>query len=66
MSPLRALALGAVGLALQILVLMPAVDHAVAENAALHYVQHGVIFAGGLMMGVALRDLMLARRRSRL
>ena len=65
MSPLRALVLGGIGLLLQVIVLLPAVDHAVEESAPLHYLQHGLIFGGGLLFGLALRDLLLLQRRSR-
>ena len=62
LSPRLAVALGAVGLLLQVLVLLPPVDRAITTNPTLHYTQHGVIFLGGLLMGVALRDLLVAGR----
>lgn len=64
LSPMRALALGAVGLLCQVVALLPPVDDAVATNAAIHYLQHGIIFAGGICMGIALRDLLLMSRRA--
>ena len=56
LSPRGAVALGALGLALQVLALLPFFDDNVDSNPTLHYTQHGVIFLGGLLMGVALRD----------
>lgn len=64
MSPMRALVLGAVGLLCQVVALLPPVDDAVDTNAAIHYLQHGIIFAGGVCMGIALRDLLLMSRRA--
>lgn len=63
MRPMRALLLGGVGLLLQGLVLLPFFDDHVDSNPALHYLQHGLVFAGGICMGIALRDLLLANRR---
>ena len=62
LSPRAAVALGALGLALQVLALLPFVDDNVDTNPTLHYTQHGVIFLGGLLMGVALRDLLVQGR----
>lgn len=62
LTPYRALLLGAIGLALQGVALLPWIDDAVTTNAALHYLQHGIIFAGGVCMGVALRDLLVMTR----
>ncbi|MGA0122190.1 MAG: hypothetical protein ACO3KD_04185 [Gaiellales bacterium] len=64
LSPMRALVLGAVGLLCQVVALLPPVDDAVATNAAIHYLQHGIIFFGGVCMGIALRDLLLLSRRT--
>ena len=60
---MRALLLGGLGLLLQVVALLPPVDDAVDSNAAMHYLQHGIIFAGGLCMGIALRDLLMMSRR---
>ena len=60
---MRALVLGGLGLLLQIVALLPPVENAVATIAAFHYLQHGIIFAGGLCMGIALRDLLMMSRR---
>jgi hypothetical protein len=45
-----------------VVALLPPIDDAVATNAAIHYLQHGIIFAGGLCMGIALRDLLMMSR----
>ena len=63
LSPWRALTLGGVGLVLQVVALLPPIDLAVNSNAALHYLQHGIIFTGGVCMGIALRDLLVMSRR---
>ncbi len=63
LTPMRALVLGGLGLLLQVVALLPPVDDAVDSNAAMHYLQHGIIFAGGLCMGIALRDLLMMSRR---
>ena len=60
---MRALLLGGLGLLLQVVALLPPVDDAVDSNAAMHYLQHGIIFAGGVCMGIALRDLLMMCRR---
>lgn len=52
------LALGAV--VMEILLVMPWVDHAADRNATVHFTQHGLIFLGGVAIGFALREL--ARR----
>jgi hypothetical protein len=63
LSPMRALVLGAIGLICQVIALLPPIERAVDANAAIHYLQHGIIFFGGVCMGVALRDLLLMSRR---
>lgn len=63
LTPMRALVLGGFGLLLQVVALLPAVEGAVDANGAMHYLQHGIIFAGGLCMGIALRDLLMMSRR---
>ena len=63
LTPRNAVLLGALGLLLEVLAILPPIDDATATNATLHYTQHGVLFLGGLMMGVALRDLLIAGRR---
>ena len=63
LTPMRALLLGSLGLLLQVVALLPAVDEASESIAAMHYLQHGIIFAGGVCMGIALRDLLMMSRR---
>jgi hypothetical protein len=62
MSPRGAVGLGALALILELLLISPWVDDAADSNNLVHFTQHGLIFVGGLLMGVALRDLMLAAR----
>lgn len=52
------IALGAV--LIEILLVMPWVDHAADRNQTVHFTQHGLIFLGGVAIGFALREL--ARR----
>lgn len=59
MSPRAALALGTCGFALEVILLTPWVDDVTADNATVHFTQHGLIFVGGILMGWALRDLRL-------
>ena len=63
LGPRSAVVVGAIGLALEIVAILPPIDEATDTNATLHYSQHGVLFLGGLMMGVAIRDLLTAGRR---
>jgi hypothetical protein len=62
MTPRAAVGLGALALLLELLLISPWVDEAADSNSLAHFTQHGLIFVGGLLMGVALRDLMLAAR----
>jgi hypothetical protein len=48
------LLLGALALALELVLITPWVDHAAERNQTVHYTQHGLIFLGGLLMGYAL------------
>jgi hypothetical protein len=59
MTPRGALALGACGFVLELLLLTPWVDELSEDNATVHFTQHGLIFLGGVLMGWALRDLRL-------
>ena len=63
LAPRTAVLLGGLGLLLEVLAILPPIDRATATNSTLHYSQHGVLFIGGLLMGIALRDLMVAVRR---
>ncbi len=64
MSPRTAVLVGALGLLLEIVTILPPVDEATETNATLHYSQHGLVFLGGLLMGLALRDLIVTGRGS--
>ena len=59
MTPRGALALGTLGFLLEVSLLSPWADDFAADNATVHFTQHGLIFVGGLLMGWALRDLRL-------
>ena len=63
MEPRTAVLVGGLGLLLEVLAILPPIDRATATNPTLHYSQHGILFIGGLLMGIALRDLMVAVRR---
>lgn len=62
MTPLVAVLVGGLGLLLEIVTILPPIDDAVESNSTLHYTQHGLVFLGGLLMGLALRDLFVAGR----
>jgi hypothetical protein len=48
---------------LEITLLMPFVDHLADANQTIHFTQHGFIFAGGVLLGLALRDVQRTSRR---
>ena len=48
---------------LEMLLLMPFVDHLADANNTIHFTQHGFIFAGGVLLGLAIRDVQRASRR---
>ena len=56
MSRLRSLSLVAIAALLELLLIAPFVDHLADSNPTIHFTQHGLIFLGGVLMGVALRD----------
>ena len=60
--PTRSLVLASIAAALEILVILPFVDHLADKNPMIHFTQHGLIFAGGVMMGFALRGLRDSRQ----
>ncbi len=62
MHPRVALAVGLAGFVLELVQLTPWMDRLAGENATVHFTQHGLVFAGGLLMGWALRDLRLIAR----
>jgi hypothetical protein len=63
LKPRTAVLIGGLGLLLEILAILPPIDDATDTNPTLHYSQHGVLFLGGLLMGIALRDLLASGRR---
>jgi RsiW-degrading membrane proteinase PrsW (M82 family) len=48
---------------LEVTLLMPFVDHLADANQTIHFTQHGFIFGGGVLLGMALRDVQRASRR---
>jgi hypothetical protein len=59
---LRALRLVMFAALLEVVLVLPFVDHLADANATIHFTQHGFIFAGGVLMGLALRDVQRASR----
>ena len=60
---LRAFRLVVFAVLLEVTLLMPFVDHLADSNNTIHFTQHGFIFAGGVLLGMALRDVQRASRR---
>jgi hypothetical protein len=60
---LRALRLVVFAALLEVVLVLPFVDHLADANSTIHFTQHGFIFAGGVLMGLALRDVQRASRR---
>lgn len=65
LHPYVALAMGVVALVLDVASLLPPLDTAIDENAALHTAQHGLIFLAGLLVGWAIRDVIAYGRGPR-
>jgi peptidoglycan/LPS O-acetylase OafA/YrhL len=59
----RAFLLVAFVVLLEVTLLMPFVDHLADTNQTIHFTQHGFIFAGGVLLGLALRDVQRTSRR---
>ena len=59
----RALRLVVFAALLELVLVLPFVDHLADANPTIHFTQHGFIFAGGVLMGLALRDVQRASRR---
>jgi hypothetical protein len=59
----RAFCLVAFAVLLEVTLLMPFVDHLADSNNTIHFTQHGFIFAGGVLLGMAIRDVQRASRR---
>jgi hypothetical protein len=57
----RALCLVMFAALLEVVLVMPFVDQ-LAANPTIHFTQHGFIFAGGVLMGLALRDVQRTSR----
>jgi hypothetical protein len=47
---------------LEITLVLPFVDHLADTHPMIHFTQHGFIFAGGVLMGLAIRDVQRASR----
>lgn len=47
---------------LELFLILPFVDHLADAHPTIHFTQHGFIFAGGVLMGLALRDVQRASR----
>ena len=60
---LRAFRLVVFAVLLEVVLLMPFVDHLADSNSTIHFTQHGFIFAGGVLLGLAIRDVQRASRR---
>ena len=60
---LRAFALVVFTVVLEVVLLMPFVDHLADSNNTIHFTQHGFIFAGGVLLGMAIRDVQRSARR---
>jgi hypothetical protein len=59
----RAFGLVLLAVLLEVVLLMPFVDHLADANQTIHFTQHGFIFAGGVLLGMALRDVQRGARR---
>ena len=58
----RAFRLVAFAVLLEVVLLMRFVDHLADSNNTIHFTQHGFIFAGGVLLGLAIRDVQRAAR----
>jgi hypothetical protein len=58
----RALRLLIFAALLEVILILPFVDHLADAHPMIHFTQHGFIFLGGVLMGVALRDAYLLTR----
>ncbi|MCA1682942.1 MAG: hypothetical protein LC685_02965 [Actinobacteria bacterium] len=62
-SPRKALTLGIAALLLEMVLILPIFDQIAGTNPTAHFTQHGGIFLGGVLMGIALRDMFVQSRR---
>jgi hypothetical protein len=60
---LRAFLLVVFTVVLEVVLLMPFVDHLADSNNTIHFTQHGFIFGGGVLLGLAIRDVQRSARR---
>ena len=60
---LRAFLLVVFAVVLEVVLLMPFVDHLADSNNTIHFTQHGFIFGGGVLLGMAIRDVQRSSRR---
>ena len=60
---LRAFALVVFTVVLEVVLLMPFIDHLADSNNTIHFTQHGFIFGGGVLLGMAIRDVQRSARR---
>jgi hypothetical protein len=58
----RALRLVVFAALLEIVLILPFVDHLADTHPMIHFTQHGFIFAGGVLMGLAIRDVQRSSR----
>jgi hypothetical protein len=52
----RSRALVVLAALMETILILPVVDRLADANPTIHFTQHGLIFLGGVLMGVALRD----------
>lgn len=55
----RALRLMIFAALLEVTLILPFTDHLADTHPTIHFTQHGFIFLGGVLMGIALRDAYL-------
>jgi hypothetical protein len=60
---IRAFRLVVFSVLLEVTLLMPFVDHLADSHPTIHFTQHGFIFAGGVLLGMAIRDVQRTARR---
>jgi hypothetical protein len=60
---LRAFRLVVFAVLFEVVLLMPYVDRLADSHPTIHFTQHGFIFAGGVLLGMAIRDVQRASRR---
>lgn len=58
----RALRLVLFAALLEMVLILPFVDHLADTHPMIHFTQHGFIFVGGVLMGLAIRDVQRSSR----